>query len=252
MKVFKLIFGRIWALWGLLIFMITLLIFVWPIVFTFLIPEPAGIKTFKAVSKLWMTIFLYAIGCPLKIYGRRHYQAGEEFVVVSNHRSLMDVPLLTPFFPGPNKTIAKRSMSRIPIFGWVYTRGSVLVDRSSDASRKKSYEDMKRVLLQEKLNMAIYPEGTRNRTGQPLKPFYDGAFRLAIDAGKRIIPVVMFNTARALPPSIPFYLWPIGLQMHLLPPISSAGKTATQLKEEVFNAMWAFIEAQKNYNPERQ
>ncbi|HMP94997.1 MAG TPA: 1-acyl-sn-glycerol-3-phosphate acyltransferase, partial [Phnomibacter sp.] len=125
MKVFKLIFGRIWALWGLLIFMITLLIFVWPIVFTFLIPEPAGIKTFKAVSKLWMTIFLYAIGCPLKIYGRRHYQAGEEFVVVSNHRSLMDVPLLTPFFPGPNKTIAKRSMSRIPIFGWVYTRGSV-------------------------------------------------------------------------------------------------------------------------------
>jgi 1-acyl-sn-glycerol-3-phosphate acyltransferase len=77
----------------------------------------------------------------------------------------MDVPLLTPFFPGPNKTIAKKSFSKIPLFGWVYTRGSVLVDRSSDRSRKKSYDDMKKVLLQDNLNMALYPEGTRNRTG---------------------------------------------------------------------------------------
>jgi 1-acyl-sn-glycerol-3-phosphate acyltransferase len=164
-------------------------------------------------------------------------------VVTANHQSLMDVPLLTPFFPGPNKTIAKKSMARIPVFGWVYTRGSVLVDRSSDASRKRSYDAMKRVLLRDNLNMAVYPEGTRNRTGQPLKSFYDGAFRLAMDTRKDIIPVIIRNTVKALPPSLPFFLWPTLLEMHLLPAVSSAGKKQEQLKEEVRKEMWDYIAA---------
>jgi len=48
MKIFKEIFGRIWALWGLVWFLFTLLIFTWPITFTFLIKEPQGVKIFKA------------------------------------------------------------------------------------------------------------------------------------------------------------------------------------------------------------
>jgi 1-acyl-sn-glycerol-3-phosphate acyltransferase len=98
------------------------------------------------------------------------------------------------------------------------------------------------VLLHENLNMVLYPEGTRNRTGQPLKSFYDGAFKLAADCKKDIIPVVIFNTAKALPPSRPFFLLPTRLEMHLLPPISCEGKTAAQLKESVFNTMWEYIE----------
>jgi len=237
-----LIFGRFWALWALIVFIATLLIVFIPIILTFLIPEPAGVKTFKAISKAWMTFFLYSIGCPLKVFGKKYYDPAKNYVVTSNHNSLMDVPLLTPFFPGPNKTIAKKSFSKIPLFGWVYTRGSVLVDRSSDRSRKKSYDDMKKVLLQDNLNMALYPEGTRNRTGQPLKSFYDGAFKLAADCKKDIMPVVMFNTAKALPPGKPFFLLPYKLEMHLLPPVSCAGKKAAQLKEAVFNEMWQFIE----------
>jgi 1-acyl-sn-glycerol-3-phosphate acyltransferase len=243
MSISKKILGRVWALWGLLWFLFTLLIFVWPIVITFLIPEPNGVKIFKAVSKFWMTIFLYGIGCPIRVTGKEHYDPSQCYVVTANHQSLMDVPLLTPFFPGPNKTIAKKSMARIPIFGWVYTRGSVLVDRSSDASRKRSFDAMKRVLLEDHLNMAVYPEGTRNRTGQPLKSFYDGAFRLARDTGKDIIPVIIRNTAKALPPSVPFFLWPTSLEMHLLDPVSSSGKTQDQLKEEVRMRMWDYIVA---------
>jgi 1-acyl-sn-glycerol-3-phosphate acyltransferase len=242
MRIFKAVFARIWALWGLTIFLATLLIFVWPIVFSFLIPEPRGVKVFKAFSKAWMTFFLYAIACPMRVYGKENYVVGQQYVVTANHQSFMDVPLLTPFFPGPNKTIAKKSMSRIPFFGWIYSRGSVLVDRSDDRSRKQSYDAMKRVLLNEQLCMAIYPEGTRNRTGKPLKPFYDGAFRLATDCGKDIIPVVMRNTAKALPPNAFFYLWPCKLEMHLLPRVNSAGKTTDALKTEVFETMWAFIE----------
>jgi 1-acyl-sn-glycerol-3-phosphate acyltransferase len=89
----------------------------------------------------------------------------------------------------------------------------------------------------------VYPEGTRNRTGQPLKSFYDGAFRLACSTGKDIIPVVILHTAKALPPSVSFFLWPTALEMHLLKPVSSAGKSQEELKEEVRQQMWDFIEA---------
>lgn len=237
----KLLFGHLWAFWGLVVFVVTLLVVFIPITLTFLIPEPNGVKVFKGISRIWMSVFLYGIGCPIKVVGKKYYDPSKNYVVASNHNSLMDVPLLTPFFPGPNKTIAKKSFSKVPIFGWVYSRGAVLVDRSSDASRKKSYEAMKHVLLKEKLNMALYPEGTRNRTGQPLKSFYDGAFRLAADCQKDIIPVAMFNTGKALPVGRPFFLIPHRLEMHLLPPVSSNGKTAKQLKEEVYEALWQYI-----------
>jgi 1-acyl-sn-glycerol-3-phosphate acyltransferase len=245
MKIFKEIFARIWALWGLIWFLATLFIFVWPITFTFLIKEPQGVKIFKAFSKFWMTIFLYGIGCPIRIVGQENYDPQKQYVVTANHQSLMDVPLLTPFFPGPNKTIAKKSMSRIPLFGWVYTRGSVLVDRGNDTSRKKSFDAMKRVLQVEQLNMAVYPEGTRNRTGKPLKSFYDGAFRLAIDCKKDVMPVVILYTSTVLPPGKIFYLWPTEVQMHLLPSVSSASKSLTELKEEVHHHMWDYILANK-------
>ncbi len=242
----KNILARIWALWGLVFFVATLLVFVWPITFTFLIPEPYGVRSFKGFAKAWMTIFLYGIGCPMRVYGRQYYRSNQQYVVTANHQSLMDVPLLTPFFPGPNKTIAKKSMARIPLFGWIYARGSVLVDRSNDASRKKSFDDMKKVLLEEKLNMAVYPEGTRNRTGQPLKPFYDGAFRLAIDCQKDVLPVVILNTEKALPPGKAFYLWPIALEMHLMPAVTWRGKSVDELKQEVYREMWQNVVLHKD------
>lgn len=239
------IFGRLWAFWALIVFVVTLLVIFIPILLTFLIPEPKGVRTFKIFSKAWMDVFLALVGCPVKLIGKQYYDPAKNYVVTSNHNSLMDVPVMTPYFPGPNKTIAKKSFAKVPIFGWVYTRGAVLVDRSSDASRKRSFDDMKKVLLQENLNMALYPEGTRNRTGQPLKSFYDGAFKLAADCKKDIIPVVMVNTAKALPPGKFFFLLPYKLQIHLLPPINHGTKPSKQLKQEVFDEMWKYIEGLK-------
>ena len=236
------VFGRIWAFWALIVFLVTMFIVIVPITLTFLIPEPYGVRTFKAISKVWMSVFLNLVGCPIKVYGKEHYNANEQYVITSNHRSLMDVPLLTPFFPGANKTIAKKSFSYVPLFGWIYTRGSVLVDRKNDNSRKKSLTDMRNVLLKEKLNMALYPEGTRNRTGKPLKSFYDGAFKLAVDCNKKIIPVVMKSTDYVLPPGKPFFLLPKPLEMHILPEVSVEGKNYTELKEDVFAIMWQYIE----------
>ena len=240
MKLVKNILGAVWALWGLLAFTATLFIIIIPIAITFLIKEPAGARAFGGITKLWMNVFLRLIGCPLRIKGKQYFAKGQTYVVVCNHNSLMDVPVTTPFVPGANKTIAKKSFTKVPVFGWVYKRGTVLVDRNSDESRKKSFDEMRKT-LQQNLHMVIYPEGTRNRTNEPLKGFHDGAFKLSVSSGKEIIPTVIFNTRKVLPPNKPFYLWPHRLEMHFLPPVSPIGISSKELKEKVFKIMWDYI-----------
>lgn len=239
MRILKNIFGRIWALWGLIIFFITLLIIVIPILITFKIKEPLGTELFRNISKAWMTVFLTMIGCRLIIKGKQHFKKGETYVVVCNHNSFMDVPVTTPFIPGANKTIAKKSMAKIPLFGWIYSRGAILVDRDSDESRRQSFEMMKQTLA-EGLHMVIYPEGTRNRTKEPLKAFYDGAFKLATATNTNIIPTLLFNTNKVLPTHKVFYLWPKTLEMHFLPVVETATLPIKEIKDKVFTIMWSY------------
>ena len=235
----KLIVGRIMAAWALILFIVTMLpaiIFYLP---CFLLNDPAKASWHRHVSRVWMWIYLHLIGCPLKVTGKEHFATPTNYVIVCNHNSLMDVPVSTPFMPRPNKTIAKKSFAKIPLFGWIYTFGSVLVDRKSDESRRKSYEEMKRMLAIG-LDMLIYPEGTRNRTHDPLKSFYDGAFRLAVDTGKPVLPVILLHTKKVLPAHLFFYLMPHHLEMHFLTPVSTQGKSAGELKEEIFTIMWNY------------
>ena len=244
LKIIKEIVGRIWALWAIVIFLAPMLVFIWFYLICFLLPEPAASKWHRAVSRVWMNIFLPLAGCPLKVTGKQHFKKGSNYVVVCNHNSLLDVPATTPFMPNANKTIAKKSFTKIPLFGWIYRAGSVLVDRNSDKSRRESYDQMKKTLAIG-LDMVIYPEGTRNRTGDPLKSFYDGAFRLAVDTGKPIMPVVLFNTKKVLPANKIFYMMPHRLHMDILEPVTTQGLTHAQLKEKVFKIMWNYYDANK-------
>ena len=230
------IFGRIWAFWGLVSFIITFIIVFIPTMVSHLFPEKKGQDYFIAVSRYWMSFWLKLIGCSLKVTGLENFEPGKNYVVVYNHNALLDVPLSAPFIPGGNKTIAKASFAKVPVFGLFYKRGSVLIDRKSDNSRLKSFEDMK-IVLQKGMHMCLYPEGTRNRTTEPLKPFYDGAFKLAIVSKKDIIPCVLLGTKKAMPINKTFYLLPTQLQMHFLPVVSSAGVKTRELKETVFNVM---------------
>ena len=225
----------------MVLFVATLLIVVIPIWLTNFLPEPRGTEIFRRISNVWMNVFLTLIGCPVRVNGKANFKKGQTYIVTCNHNSLMDVPLSTPFIPGPNKTIAKIEMAKIPLFGIIYKRGSVLVNRKSDESRRKSLDDMKAVLAQG-IHMCIYPEGTRNKTGQPLKSFYEGAFRLACDTGTPVMPAIIFNTGKVLPPSKKFFLWPKPISMHFLEPVPvSKNEDATELKERVFKIMWDYI-----------
>lgn len=236
MKILKEIFARIWALWGLISFMITFLIIFIPSMFTYLMPDPKGAAVFTKIAKIWMSVWLNLVGCPVKVYGKNNFVNGKAYIVTCNHNSLLDIPLTSPFIPGPNKTIAKKSFTKIPLFGWFYRKGSVLVDRKSDASRRRSFEEMKQV-LQTGMHMCIYPEGTRNRTSTPLKKFYDGAFKLAAETNTPIIPALIFNTKKALPLHKTFYFLPHQLSLHFLAPIEANDTKPEALKEEIFTIM---------------
>jgi 1-acyl-sn-glycerol-3-phosphate acyltransferase len=236
MSFLKNILGRVFAAWAIIVFITTMLIVIIPIWITGYIREPRGTEIFRRISKAWMSVFLFFIGCPLRVKGKEHFKKGENYIVVCNHNSMMDVPITTPFIPGANKTIAKIEMAKIPLFGIIYKRGSVLVDRKSEESRKTSFIKMKEV-LQMGLHMCIYPEGTRNKTKEPLQRFHNGAFRLAVDTGKSILPSVIFYTGIVLPHDKKFYLWPHRIEMHFLAAIPVDNLTAEQLKDEAFKRM---------------
>ena len=238
----KNILGRLLAIWAIVSFISTFLIIFIPSMLTWLIPDPKGQDWFIRISRWWMSVWLYMVGCGFRIRGKENFRKGETYIVTCNHNSLLDVPLSSPFIPGPNKTIAKDSFKKVPIFGFFYMKGAVLVNRKSDRSRKESYDKMKQVLKQH-MHMCIYPEGTRNRSAEPLKKFHDGAFRLAVDTGISIMPAVIFNTKKASPAHKTFYFWPVKIGMHFLTPVSPAGKTTEELKDEVFAIMKAHYEA---------
>ncbi|MET0637563.1 MAG: lysophospholipid acyltransferase family protein [Chitinophagaceae bacterium] len=233
----KNIFARFWALWGMITFIATFLIIFLPSMACYLIPDPKSAAIFRKISKIWMTVWLFLVGCPVRVKGEANFKKDKAYIVTCNHNALLDVPLSSPFIPGPNKTIAKKSFTKVPLFGWYYRKGSVLVDRNSDASRRASIIEMRKVLALG-IHMCIYPEGTRNRSADPLKKFYDGAFKLAVDTKTSVIPTLIFNTRKAMPIHKTFYLLPVRLELHFLEAVSPEGLRADQLKEKVYQIMW--------------
>lgn len=239
MKLIKEVLGRIFALWAMLLFTGSLIIVFIPIWVTGLWPEPKRtIGVFK-IFNVWMKFFFVFSGVKRIFIGKENFKKGENYIVVCNHNSYMDVPLSSPGIPGANKTIAKVEMAKTPLFGIIYKRGSVLVNRKNDESRRNSYTKMKEVLNMG-LHMCIYPEGTRNKTSEPLQRFHDGAFKLAVETKKAIIPSLIFYTSKVLPRKI-FYFWPHKVEMHFLPAVPVANKTSQQLKEEVFEIMKNYL-----------
>jgi 1-acyl-sn-glycerol-3-phosphate acyltransferase len=233
----KNIFGRLWATWGLIWFVITMLLFMIPFVIVYYQPEPRRTRGFVFFARIWMGIYMPVIGCPVKIKGRENFARGENYIVVCNHNAFIDVPVSSPGIPGGNKTIAKAELAKTPVFGMLYKMGSILVDRKSESSRRESFVSMKAVLNMG-LHMCIYPEGTRNRSDEPLKPFHDGAFRLAMATGKPLMPTLIFNSRKVMPEKPVFSLYPHRMAMHFLPPVKiTPTDTVESLKENLFKIM---------------
>jgi len=245
MRFIKNILGRIFALWAAVMFISTMLMLFLPMWIIGLWKEPRRSFMMHRIYRIWIIIFFFLTGLRLRVKGKENFERGKNYVIVFNHNSLLDVPVSVPFMPGANKTIAKVELSKIPVFGVVYKRGSVLVDRKDDESRKASYLRMK-AILEMGLHMCIYPEGTRNKSGRPLQRFHDGAFRLSFDSHKPVLPALIFNTEKVLPRRV-FFFWPAKIQLHYLEPVSPGNFTSPdELKQYVFNVMQDYYIRNKN------
>ena len=119
------------------------------------------------------------------------------YVVVSNHESFVDI-LLISHLPWEMKWLSKAELFRIPILGWLLRlAGDIPIKRGFGPSAIEAIARCREALAN-RVSVMIFPEGTRSTTDE-LLPFKDGAFRLAIDAGVPILPLVVHGTSTALP-----------------------------------------------------
>jgi 1-acyl-sn-glycerol-3-phosphate acyltransferase len=134
----------------------------------------------------------------VEVEGREHLAPGQTYLVMSNHQSHYDIPVMFHVM-GPNlRMITKAELFRVPVWGAAMrASGFIAIDRSN---RHRALESLAtaRQKLAEGVHIWIAPEGTRSRTGE-LLPFKKGGFALALDAGLPILPVSIRGTRDALP-----------------------------------------------------
>lgn len=141
-------------------------------------------------SRLWaLTIFRLCPAWIIRVEGREKIDRSRPWVVVTNHQSMLDIPLMY-VLPLNFKWVSKKEVQRMPIFGWVLRmHGDIPVERGSRRSAKRMMERTAE-RLERGTSVIVFPEGTRTRTGE-IGRFKDGAFYVAKNAGTGILPVVL-------------------------------------------------------------
>jgi 1-acyl-sn-glycerol-3-phosphate acyltransferase len=165
------------------------------------------------------------------------------YIFVSNHISYLDSAIIPKTFRHPLRPLGKVEMSKVPIFGFIYKNTIVTVDRSSAANRTKSVHSLK-AILRKGISVLVFPEGTFNMTHRPLKDFYDGAFRIAIETGTPIKPVLLLDSYARMNYKTIFSLNPGKSRAVFLQAIHVDEFTlndAGKLKEKVFAIMEAAL-----------
>ena len=137
------------------------------------------------------------------------------------------------------RILGKAEMTKVPIFGFIYKRGAVSVVRENAVARAKSVKSLIK-FLHKKISVFICPEGTFNMTHQPLKNFFDGAFRIAIETQKPICPILFLDTYDRLSYQSIFSLNPGKSRSVFLKETSTEGltiKDVGMLKEKIYRQM---------------
>lgn len=177
------------------------------------------------------------------IWHRKIYEVPHDkkkpYIFVSNHISYLDAAIIPKAYRQPIRPLGKVEMSKVPVFGFIYRNAIVTVDRNNPANRANSIRVLKS-LIGKGVSVVVFPEGTFNMGTTPLKEFYDGAFRVAIETQTRIKPVLFLDSYRRMPYENVFKMTPGRSRILYLNEISVAGYTLSdvkRLKEEVYAIM---------------
>lgn len=204
------------------------------IIFGFNSPRNITIKG-HSISRFWAELLFIFYFIRVDIKKRELINPDQVYVFVSNHRSQLDILIFARACKNTFRFLSKVEITRIPLFGYMVKRLYIIVDRKRMDDRVKSFEKMKQSLLKDNISILIFPEGTRNRTKEPLIAFKNGAFRLAIETQLPIAPLAILNSGELLPPG-KFSLMPGILKAVWCEPVDTKGMTLDdipRLKEMV-------------------
>lgn len=149
----------------------------------------------RALEMAYMWAILRASNVKLTADGLENVEPGRSYIVMANHRSMYDIPVLH-YLLGRGRDlrwIGKQEVLRVPVFGWAYRMSRhVAIDRENRAA---AIETLKRAAKESRagVSFVIMPEGTRSTTGE-LLPFKRGGFHLALDTGLPILPVAILGS----------------------------------------------------------
>jgi 1-acyl-sn-glycerol-3-phosphate acyltransferase len=147
----------------------------------------------------WSKKLLHDAGVTLTVEGQGHAPEGEPLLVMSNHQSLYDIPVLFQCGLGSLRMVTKAELFKVPVWGRAMeAAGFVRIDRHDREQAVGALRAKGGSLLAAGTRVWIAPEGTRSRTGA-LGPFKSGGFRMALEQGVRILPVAITGTRAVLP-----------------------------------------------------
>jgi len=250
MKTIKKLLQLIYCIYALLVF--ALLTIFSAIALILIIPfgKPKLSKRVYKVCRYWaQTWYLFIV-----VWHKEIYEAVHDFkkphIFIANHNSYMDIPPIVQLNHQPIRPLGKFESSKIPIFGWVYRAAVILVDRSSPEKRAKSLRNLK-AALHKRTSIFIFPEGTFSMTSQqPLKSFYNGAFKLAIEMQIPIQPILMIDAVDRMHFESVFTLTPGPNRVVYLKTVEVSAYTLEdieQLKTEVYQMMDEGLRRYRNY-----
>ncbi len=226
LKAVVLLLQRFWFAWCCLA---TLGIGLVALVFYFFIfnflKENQARKAAYVVTKWWGKSLLASMLVRVSSEGKESVSVADgPYILISNHLSVVDIPICMSTAPVPFSFLAKKEVDRVPIVGYLARNMHVYVDRKSKESRAATFEGMQ-AHLNAGHSIHIYAEGTRNKTNELLQDFYDGAFRLAIAVQRPIVTLTICGSDKVSTPKQPFLGCPASVHCIWEEPISTKGMT---------------------------
>ena len=238
--ILKKAFRFLFTIYGLIVFiLVMLLLFPFVIVASFFGRVKGGNMVYD-ICRVWADVVLFFWGIRHKNYFDAPKHTEEAVVYVFNHLSYIDIPFLLKIFRRHHiRVLGKAEMMKYPVFGLFYKMAAIPVKRTSAEDRARSILEMKKY-LRLGTSIVMAPEGTFNKTHKPLKEFYDGAFKVAIDTQTNIQPVIILDGYNRMPYETLFSLNPGRSRAHFLPVVKAEGLTMddmVELKETVYKQM---------------
>jgi len=150
---------------------------------------------FFKLARFWAKFILIGMGFNYKIESEQQPEKTKSYMFIANHTSMADIMLMLVSVKNPFVFVGKKELAKFPLFGFFYKRTCILVDRSSERSRKAVFLRAQR-RLQSGLSICIFPEGGVPNHNIVLDEFKDGAFRLAINHQIPIVPITFADNKK--------------------------------------------------------